>query len=64
MRNVTVKKVTDKSLLDQPTTIIAKDVAVPGMIHGTGDVLVVENNTDNVLATFRFKNPRYEDGGR
>jgi hypothetical protein len=26
------------------------------MIQGTGDVLVVENNTDNVLTTFRFKN--------
>ncbi|MGH9598133.1 MAG: hypothetical protein ACRD3K_15180, partial [Edaphobacter sp.] len=56
MRNVTVKKVTDKSLLDQPTDIISKDVVVPGVIHGTGGVLVVENTTDNVLATFRFKN--------
>ncbi len=59
MRNVTVKKVTDKSLLDQPQptmTAIDKDVAVPGMIQGTGDTLVVENTTDNVLATFRFKN--------
>jgi hypothetical protein len=56
MRNVTVKKVTEKSLFDQPMTMIAKDVVVPGVIQGTGDVLVVENTTDNVLATFRFKN--------
>jgi len=56
MRNVTVKKVTDKTLLDQPMTMIAKDVVVPGVIQGTGDILVVENTTDNVLATFRFKN--------
>ncbi len=56
MRNVTVKKVTDKSLLDQSMTAISKDVAVPGTIHGTGDTLVVENTTDNVLATFRFRN--------
>jgi Zinc carboxypeptidase len=56
MRNVTVRKVVDKSLLDQPMTAIAKDVVVPGVIQGTGDVLVVENTTDNVLATFRFKN--------
>ena len=56
MRNVTVKKVTDKSLLDRPMAPIDKDVVVPGVIHGTGDVLVVENTTDNVLATFRFKN--------
>ena len=56
MRNVTVKKVTDKTLFDQPMTMVAKDVVVPGVIQGTGDVLVVENTTDNVLATFRFKN--------
>jgi hypothetical protein len=56
MRNVTVKKVTDKSLVDQPATAIDKDVVVPGMIQGAGDVLVVENTTDNVLTTFRFKN--------
>ncbi len=37
-------------------TAIAKDIVVPGMIQGTGDTLVVENTTDNVLTTFRFKN--------
>jgi hypothetical protein len=37
-------------------SVVAKDVVVPGVIQGTGDVLVVENTTDNVLATFRFKN--------
>jgi hypothetical protein len=36
--------------------MIGKDVVVPGLIQGTGDVLVVENTTDNVLVTFRFKN--------
>src|SRR5437763_5743396 len=56
MRNITVKKVTDNTLFDQPMTTIAKDVVVPGVIQGTGDILVVENTTDNVLATFRFKN--------
>ncbi len=56
MRNVTVKKITDKSLFDQHMTMIPGDVVVSGIINGTGDVLVVENNTDNVLATFRFKN--------
>jgi hypothetical protein len=56
MRNVIVKNVTDKTLFDQPMTMVAKDVIVPGVIEGTGDILVVENTTDNVLATFRFKN--------
>ncbi len=56
MRNVTVKKVTDKTLLNQQMSMVAKDVEVPGVIQGIGDVVVVENTTDNVLATFRFKN--------
>jgi hypothetical protein len=57
MRNVTVKELTDKTLLDKPMTAVTKDIAVPGTIQGTGDVLIVENNTDNVLTTFRFKHP-------
>jgi hypothetical protein len=57
MRNVTVRPITDKTILDQPSVPITADVVVPGMMKGTGDTLVVENTTDNVLATFRFKNP-------
>ncbi len=57
MRNVTVRPITDKTLLDQPSAPITADVVVPGSINGTGDTLIVENTTDNVLATFRFKNP-------
>ncbi|MGD0736811.1 MAG: M14 family zinc carboxypeptidase [Terracidiphilus sp.] len=56
MRNVTVHKLTDKSALTEPGTAVTADIAVPGVINGTGSVLVVDNNTDNVLATFRFKN--------
>jgi len=56
MRNVTVHKLTDKSALSEPGTAVTADIAVPGVISGTGPVLVVDNNTDNVLATFRFKN--------
>ena len=57
MRNVIVKQIKDKTLLDKPMVAIMKDVAVPGRVSGTGGVLVVENNTDNVLTTFRFKHP-------
>ncbi len=56
MRNVQVKQITDKSLLAAPMTLATADVSAPGVVQGTGKVLVVENNTDNVLATFRFKN--------
>ena len=57
MRNVVVKQVKDKAALAGTMTMLAKDIAVPGVVQGTGDVLVVENNTDNVLTSFRFKNP-------
>jgi hypothetical protein len=57
MRNVTVKPISDKAVLDQPLTPITADVVAHGVVSGSGDTLVVENTTDNVLATFRFKNP-------
>ena len=56
MRNVVVKTATDKGLLASPMAMLTADAKVPGIIQGSGDTLVVENNTDNVLATFRFKN--------
>jgi hypothetical protein len=34
-----------------------KTVVAPGGITGNGNVIVVENNSDNSLVTFRFKNP-------
>ena len=57
MRNVVVRQVKDKAILSAAMTATAKDIVEPGVISGTGGVLVVENNTDNVLTTFRFKNP-------
>jgi hypothetical protein len=56
MRNVIVKTLTDKAALAAPTTLASADIVTPGTITGTGKILVVENNTDNVLTTFRFKN--------
>lgn len=58
MRNVVVNTATDKGLLSAPMTLLAADAKVPGIVQGSGDVLVVSNNTDNVLATFRFRNPQ------
>jgi hypothetical protein len=55
LRNVAAMKVDDKEILTQPMTLVAQDVAVPGSINGTGDTLIVEHNTDNTLATFRFQ---------
>jgi len=57
MRNIVVKTLTDKSFLATTPTPIKAELMVPGVITGSGDVLVVENNTDNVLTSFRFKHP-------
>ena len=57
MRNVVVKPVKDKGVIAGVAKPITADIAVPGVVTGSGDVLVVENNTDNVLTTFRFKHP-------
>ena len=55
MRNLVIRPVTDKTLLTQQMTAIAKDVVAPGGIEGTGPVVVVDHTTDNALVTLRFK---------
>jgi hypothetical protein len=57
MRDINIIPVADKSLLDQPMTLIAADVKAPGGIEGAGPVVVVAATADNNLITFRFKNP-------
>ncbi len=55
MRDITVTPITDKSLLGQPMTMLAKDAVAPGGVSGSGGVLVVDNTADNNIAAFRFK---------
>ena len=57
MRNVTVTEVTDASVLKQPMTPVKGSVTAPGGITGGGSTVIVENNSDNTLVSFRFKNP-------
>ena len=57
MRNITVTEVTDQSILKEPMTAVKKDVTAPGGITGNGNIVIVENNSDNTLVSFRFKNP-------
>ena len=54
LRNVEVRKVDDKTILDQPMTLLAADVKPAGGITGTGSVVVIEHNVDNKLVTLRF----------
>ena len=55
MRNITINPVIDKSLLTSPMKKVTADVTAPGGIAGTGPVIVIDNTSDNVLVSFRFK---------
>ena len=56
MRDIKILPVAEKSILDQPMTMLTADAKAPGGIEGTGSVLVVDHTADNNLVTFRFKN--------
>ncbi|HMC77599.1 MAG TPA: M14 family zinc carboxypeptidase, partial [Vicinamibacterales bacterium] len=55
VRNVKVTPIADKAILQQPMTLAAADISVPGSIMGTGPVVIVDHTTDNTLVTFRFQ---------
>ena len=55
MRNIALHAITDKAILTQPMTAVTADVKAPGGVEGTGNTIVVSNNSDNNLVTFRFK---------
>ncbi|OFW30070.1 MAG: hypothetical protein A3H97_02245 [Acidobacteria bacterium RIFCSPLOWO2_02_FULL_65_29] len=56
MRDVRIVPVIDKSVLDQPMTLVTADVKAVGGVEGRGRILVVEHTADNNLVTFRFRN--------
>jgi hypothetical protein len=73
LRNVVVRTVNDKAILDQPGTIVTADARATGGVEGSGPVIVVDHTTDNNLVTFRFKHAdvkmraaqeEFEAGGR
>ena len=57
MRNVKTVRVVDKSVLDAPAALLTADVKVTGQLTGPASSVayVINHNTDNTLATFRFK---------
>ncbi len=55
MRNVKLTATHEKSILDQPMTLLTADAKAPGGIDGTGPVLVIENTSDNNVMAFRFR---------
>jgi hypothetical protein len=56
MRNLVIRPITGRAVLDQKMALLTADAKAPGGIEGNGPVLVVEHTTDNNLMTFRFKN--------
>jgi hypothetical protein len=54
LRNVKTIRVMDTALLDKPMQKIAT-VELAGRIDGSGNTYLINDNTDNTLATFRYK---------
>lgn len=55
MRHIVLTPVSDTAILSKPMTLVTADVRAPGGIEGEGPVVIVDNNSDNTLATFRFR---------
>ncbi|MGA9994647.1 MAG: M14 family zinc carboxypeptidase, partial [Pyrinomonadaceae bacterium] len=57
LRNVKTVRVTDKSILESPMTLLTSDARVRGKISGSTSpaAFIINHNTDNTLATLRFK---------
>jgi hypothetical protein len=57
MRNVKTVRVIDKSILTAPMTLLKSDAKVTGQLTGGSSpvAFIINHNTDNTLATLRFK---------
>ena len=57
MRNVKTVRITDKSILDVEAKLLTEEAKVTGQLTGaaSGVAYVINHNTDNTLATLRFK---------
>jgi hypothetical protein len=57
MRNVKTVRVVDKSVLDVPAALLTADAKVMGQLSGPSNSVayIINHNTDNTLATFRFR---------
>ncbi|HEY6271709.1 MAG TPA: M14 family zinc carboxypeptidase [Terriglobales bacterium] len=56
LRNVKTVRVTDAAILDVPMQKMGT-IEVPGGISGEGTTFVINHNTDNALATLRYRMP-------
>ncbi len=58
MRDMRIIPIDEKSVLDQPMTLVTTDVKATGGIEGTGRVLVVEHTADNIARDVPFQERR------
>jgi hypothetical protein len=56
MRDIRVTPIAEKSVLNEPMTLVSADANASGGVVGTGPVLIVEDTADTALVSFRFKN--------
>jgi hypothetical protein len=54
LRGVKTVRVTDVSILDAPMRKVG-EIALPGGVDGQGKTFLIRHNTDNTLATLRFR---------
>jgi hypothetical protein len=54
LRNVQTVRVTDAAILKAEMSEVAGPMKVRGKVEGTGVAYIINHNTDNSLATFRF----------
>ena len=55
LKNVKTARVTDLAILSAPMNLMQGAISAPGSVTGTGAVFLINHNTDNTLATLRFK---------
>ncbi|HUR36939.1 MAG TPA: M14 family zinc carboxypeptidase [Terriglobales bacterium] len=58
LRNVKTARVMDTSILNAPMAKVDGEMKSPGGTSGQGAVAIIEHNTDNTLATLRFRLPK------
>jgi hypothetical protein len=55
LHNIKAIRIDDKSILDQPMTLMPSNASVTGSITGSGTTLVIDHTTDNALMTWRMQ---------
>ncbi len=56
LRNVKTIRVTDSAILKAPMTLLTDGIHTQGQLSGSGTAgFLIDHNTDNTLATFRFR---------